>query len=260
MSNQIIPFNYNSHQVRVIEVNDEPWFMAADVCRVLEVGNPSQALTRLETEDVTLISNEGRPVNYISEYGLYALVLGSRKAEAKAFKRWITHEVIPQIRKTGSYSVAPTVPTGSELLALAVLEADKTIKAQAAQIAADAPKVEYHDQYVSESDDVITVRVAAAQVALGEKELREALIQAGWIYRLDLGQRWSNAKGQLEPVYEYRAHAEHKDKFQLRPQHNAPRHHNGQVRQTLYVRQFAVPAIAKRFGSQAHLKLVGVTA
>lgn len=97
-------------EVRSINRNGEPWFVAADVCRVLEIGNPSQALARLdEDEKNTLILNEGNRGNpnmtIVNEPGLYTLVLGSRKPEAKAFKRWITHEVIPAIRKTGGYTI-----------------------------------------------------------------------------------------------------------------------------------------------------------
>lgn len=78
--------------------------MAVDVCRALDIGNPTQALTRLDDDEVTLISNEGgREVNFINEPGLYSLVLGSRKKKARDFKRWITHDVIPSIRKTGAY-------------------------------------------------------------------------------------------------------------------------------------------------------------
>ena len=85
----------------------EPWFVAADVCRALGLGNSSMAISKLDEDERTLISIEGAsnglPVNAVNEPGLYSLVLGSRKPEAKAFKRWITHEVIPAIRKTGGY-------------------------------------------------------------------------------------------------------------------------------------------------------------
>jgi len=88
----------------------EPWFVAADVCRVLEIGNPSQALARLDDDEKSSIRSTdvtpsgGNPnISIVNEPGLYALVLGSRKQEAKAFKRWITHEVIPTIRKHGAY-------------------------------------------------------------------------------------------------------------------------------------------------------------
>lgn len=96
--------------VRTMRINGEPWFAAIDVCKALEIGNPSQALTRLDGDEriTTLISNEGAVTGkssmaFVNEFGLYTLILGSRKPEAKAFKRWITHEVIPTIRKTGGY-------------------------------------------------------------------------------------------------------------------------------------------------------------
>ena len=83
----------------------EPWFVAKDVCECLDLGNPSQAIARLEDYERWLISNEALRANgeisVVSEPGLYSLVLGSRNPEAKAFKRWVTHEVLPSICKTG---------------------------------------------------------------------------------------------------------------------------------------------------------------
>ncbi len=98
--------------VRVTVINAEPWWVAADVCAALDIQNPTDALTRLdEDEKGTLDSTEGGPGRrIINEPGLFSLIMGSRKAEAKAFKRWITHEVLPAIRKTGSYHVAPLDP------------------------------------------------------------------------------------------------------------------------------------------------------
>ena len=91
-------------QVRVMQQDGESWFVAKDVCEVLDIKNPTQAVGRLD-EDERAMLNIGRQgnANVVNEYGLYNLVLASRKPEAKAFKRWITHEVIPSIRKTGSY-------------------------------------------------------------------------------------------------------------------------------------------------------------
>ena len=98
--------------VRVLNINNEPWFVAADVCRALEIGNPSDALSRLDEDEKALVSIEGlsrgnNKGNIINEPGLYSLVLGSRKPEAKEFKRWVTHEVIPTIRKAGGYIADP---------------------------------------------------------------------------------------------------------------------------------------------------------
>ena len=93
-------------KVRSIMQDGEPWFIAADVCKALNVSNPSKAVSRLDDDERAnfKLGRQGN-TNIINEYGLYSIVLSSRKPEAKAFKRWITHEVIPAIRKTGSYSV-----------------------------------------------------------------------------------------------------------------------------------------------------------
>lgn len=118
-------------RVRTTVIDGEPWFVAVDVCHALDIGNPSDALNRLDDDERTLVSIEGasngKPVNGVNEPGLYSLVLGSRKPEAKAFKRWITHEVIPAIRKTGGYHVpqSPAEQMAQELLAAQKLLAEK---------------------------------------------------------------------------------------------------------------------------------------
>lgn len=123
-------------KVRTVMVDNVPWFVAKDVCECLEIGNPSQAITRLdEDERNTLILNEGigNPEKaVVNEYGLYNLILGSRKPEAKAFKRWITHEVLPAIRKTGSYfvpKISPVPSFKSRLVGTAVRDIGGTAKA-----------------------------------------------------------------------------------------------------------------------------------
>lgn len=107
--------------IRAIEKDGAPWFVAADVCRALEIANTTDALSRLD-EDEKYRLNLGLPGGVtwcVNEPGLYALVLGSRKPEAKAFKRWITHEVLPSIRKTGSYTFDGT---SKELQAIFMLD------------------------------------------------------------------------------------------------------------------------------------------
>ena len=111
MSN-LIPHVFNTITVRSLERDGQIWFVAADVCKALEINNPSQALTRLDSDEkTTLTNNEGRAgqgaqnYNIINESGLYSLILRSRKTEAKQFKKWVTSEVLPSIRKTGSYSL-----------------------------------------------------------------------------------------------------------------------------------------------------------
>lgn len=109
MKNQIIPFDYQNHEVRSLLINDEPWFVAKDVCDILDLENPSMVVSRLDEDEVTKFNLGGLSgeTNIVSESGLYSLTLGSKKPEAKPFKRWITHDVIPAIRKTGSYSAKP---------------------------------------------------------------------------------------------------------------------------------------------------------
>jgi prophage antirepressor-like protein len=112
----IIPFQFESHAVRV-QVGDDgqPWFNASDVCAVLDFGNSRQALdSHVDVEDVqkldTLTAGGRQRQNHVNESGLYALILGSTKEAAKRFKRWVTGEVLPIIRKTGAYAAGGTLP------------------------------------------------------------------------------------------------------------------------------------------------------
>ena len=90
--------------MRVVERDGEPWFVAADVCKALDVGNPSQAIARLEDDEkmIALISNEGNKrgspnMTVVNESGLYTLILSSRKPEVKVFKRWVTSDILPYV-------------------------------------------------------------------------------------------------------------------------------------------------------------------
>ena len=102
-------FHFKGRQVRTIQLDGEPWFVAADVCDVLGLNNPSQALSYLDRDERRLITNEAWRTNgnmaIVSEPGLYSLVLRSRRPEAKGFRRWIAHEVIPALRQTGGYQM-----------------------------------------------------------------------------------------------------------------------------------------------------------
>lgn len=110
MNMNITPFQFENHQLRVI-TDDQGmhWFNATDVCDALEMGNPSQAIkSHVDAEDLqkleTLTAGGRQRQNHVNESGLYALILGSTKDEAKKFKRWVTSDVLPSIRKTGTYS------------------------------------------------------------------------------------------------------------------------------------------------------------
>ena len=137
---------------------------------------------------------------------------------------------------------AETAQSAKELtrsdLARMVLAAEEELSVVSAALKSAEPAIAYHDRYVL-SDDVVVVKVWAAQFGLTEPAAYTLLKEKGVVYRISLGERWSNSKGKREEVFEYRARAGRESFawFDLRPQHNAPRHHNGQVRQTLYVRQ-----------------------
>lgn len=108
MSTQVITFDYATAQLRTVMRDGVPWFVAADVCAALGLPNTTRALERLDEDEQALSSIQGisrgnDQVNVVNESGLYSLILGSRKPEAKAFKRWVTHEVLPSIRKNGYY-------------------------------------------------------------------------------------------------------------------------------------------------------------
>lgn len=108
MSNLAV-FEFNSKQVRIIEVDQEPWFVAKDICEILEIGNVSMACERLKEYEkqisAMLISGQNRDALLISESGLYRLVLTSRKPQAEPFQDWVVQEVLPSIRKHGAYSI-----------------------------------------------------------------------------------------------------------------------------------------------------------
>ena len=94
-------------EIRTITKDNEPWFVASDICRSLDLSNPTMAMQRIDDDEKAKfnLGLSGGETNCVNEYGLYSLVLASRKREAKDFKRWITHEVIPSIRKNGGYIV-----------------------------------------------------------------------------------------------------------------------------------------------------------
>lgn len=127
----IIPFQFEAHAVRVqVDELGQPWFNATDVCSALELSNPRDALSKhVDSDDVAkrdIIDNLGRAqrANHVNESGLYALILGSTKEAAKRFQRWVTSEVLPTIRKTGSYTSAnaqPALPVPTQDCVSAIL-------------------------------------------------------------------------------------------------------------------------------------------
>ena len=185
----LMPFHFEGRQVRVaLDDDGTPWFVAQDVCDALDIG--TEQTRRLDADEKGL-----RPVQTpsgsqqmvaVNEPGLYSLVFGSRKPEAKAFKRWVTHEVLPALRQTGTYSMAdaaPTLPrTFAEALRLAADQQD-VIEAQAVQIAAAAPAVEFVERY-ADSTGTKGFREVAKLLGANESAFREFLLDQKIMYRL----------------------------------------------------------------------------
>lgn len=154
-------------KVRVVTRDNEPWFVAKDVCDCLELGNVSKALERVDEDEKGITSSDTpggtQDMLIISEPGLYSLILGSRKPEVKEFKRWVTHDVLPSIRQNGGYMLMRPNETEEEFFARAVLLAQQTLARMDAEKKALTAKVENLEVELDESKLWWSIkRVAAA--------------------------------------------------------------------------------------------------
>lgn len=188
--------NKDFGKVRTVTLNGAPCFVAADVCRALDIGNPTDALRRLDDDEKALVSIEGisngnNKANIVNESGLYSLVLGSRKPEAKQFKRWITHEVIPTIRKTGGYvnnddlfvnTYLPNADDTTKALFRSTLE---TIRTQNAKIEEYKPKAIFADAVSASKSSILVGELAKILqqngVAIGQNRLFAWLRNNGYL-------------------------------------------------------------------------------
>lgn len=188
MNNEIQTFNFNAATLRTLtDENGEPWFVAKDVCDILGHSNASMALDRLD-DDERAKFNLGRQgeANIVNEAGLYALVLGSRKPEARTFKRWVTHEVLPTIRKYGAYMTQQTLDkalTSPDFL----IQLATRLKEEQEKVKALEPKAKALDAF-TDVEDRLLVRDAAkvlsnAGTPISEKQLREWMAANDWIYK-----------------------------------------------------------------------------
>lgn len=257
-------FDFKGNEIRTAVIAGDPWFVAADLCTVLALSNRHSSLALLDDDEKGVHSMETpggvQELAVVNEPGMYSLILRSRRPEAKAFKRWITHEVLPSIRKTGGYGNVPSLPQSfAEALRLAA-DQQEQIEAQAARIAADAPKVEYVDNFLR-SDDTCLFRQLAKRIGFKEHDLREELLTRRVIFRTPIS-RFSESKGRDVIEYRYEPATAYMGWFRECDQPNAPRHHNGQLRTTLYVTPAGKVGIARMLGrlDAAPLELEGATA
>lgn len=166
MTSEIKTFEHPEFgSIRAVEQNNEPWFVAKDIAERLGYSNPRDAIYKhVDPEDKgvancdTLGGNQG--ISIINESGLYSLVLSSKLPNAKKFKRWVTSEVLPAIRRTGGYIAAKADDTPEEIMARALLIANDTIQRQKKQIEADRPKVSYCDEILRCENAILTTTIA----------------------------------------------------------------------------------------------------
>ena len=184
----IVPFNFEGTEVRVNDRNGEPWWVLADVCKVLEIANAPHAASRLDDDEKTTVAisdsgNLNADRTIINESGLWSLVLTSRKSAAKRFKKWITSEVIPSIRKTGGYMVATPEETPEELALRAMSVLQATVARQKNQITELTPKAAALDA-ISEAEGDMGVRDAGRELdGIGQAKVTAYLLDHKWACR-----------------------------------------------------------------------------
>lgn len=175
--------------VRIILQDNEPWFVAKDVCDCLSINDTSKAVSRLDNDEkgTNLIPTLGGNQNLwtVNEYGLYSLVMSSRKPEAKEFKRWVTHEVLPSIRKYGSYNmdIPRTLPDALKLYANEIEAHNKT----KALLEEQKPKVLFADAVNASHTSILVGDLAKLLrqngLDIGQNRLFEKLRQEGYLIK-----------------------------------------------------------------------------
>ena len=200
--NEIQIFNYQSNEVRTVEMCGEPWFVLKDVCTVLGLTTPARVAERLDGDEVSqthLTDSMGRKqeTTVVNESGLYHVILRSDKPEAAPFRKWVTSEVLPSIRKNGGYIVGQQELSPQELMAKALLVANKTLAEREARISEltvqnniMAPKAEYFDELV-DRNMLTSFRDTAKELGIKPKAFVDWLLAKKFIYR--------DQKGKLMP-------------------------------------------------------------
>ena len=198
-------------KVRVARLNNEPIFCIADLCKILDL-TPSKVSQRLSDDVLSkypIVDSIGREqfANFVNEDGLYDVILDSRKPEAKAFRKWITGEVLPAIRKTGGYMISKEEDTEADIMARALLIAQSTMERQKQrlellqnenelqkkELKASSHKVEYFDN-VLQSSSVYVADQIAKELGITAITLNKKLVKMGILIRRN---------GQLLPTADY---------------------------------------------------------
>lgn len=188
--NEVQLFNFENHEVRSLLLNNEPWFVGKDVAEVLGYERADNAIrNHIDKEDKLMhqisASGQNRNMTIINESGLYSLVLSSKLPSAKKFKRWVTSEVLPALRKTGQYQVKEL--SGSELMAKALIEAQSVLAAKDKQIEEMKPKVVFADAVATSHTSILVGELAKILkqngIEMGQKRLFAWLREKGYLIK-----------------------------------------------------------------------------
>ena len=186
-------------EIRTITKDDEPMFCLTDICKALEIKNASDVAKRLDLDEVTRfnLGSQSGETNFVNESGLYAVILRSDKPNAKKFRRWVTSEVLPSIRKNGGYIAGQETLSDEELMAKALLvaqnkiaERDAIIKRQQEKIESDKPKTIFADAVSTSHTSILVGDLAKLicqnGVKIGQKRLFEWLRNNGYLVKSGL--------------------------------------------------------------------------
>jgi prophage antirepressor-like protein len=197
-------FDFSGNEVKTIVINNQPWFVAKDVSDILGFRDPYTATRGLDDDEKLLhtlcVSGQKRETTVVNESGLYSLILKSNKPEAKQFKKWITHDVLPTIRKTGGFvanedmfiqTYLPHADTQTKLMFRATLE---TVRKQNEQMAIMQPKADYFDRLV-DRNLLTNFRDTAKELEIGQRTFINWLLDSGYVYR--------DPKNKLKPYGKY---------------------------------------------------------
>lgn len=183
MDNLQIFKNENFGEIRTVIIDTEPMFCLADVCKALEISNPSKVAQRLDDDERTKLElGRAGETNFITESGLYAVVLRSDKPNARSFRKWVTSEVLPSIRKNGGYLAGQENDPPEVVIAKALVVAQNVIKQNEQRIAELTPKADYFDALV-DRNLLTNLRDTAKELGIKQKQFIKWLEEKRFIYR-----------------------------------------------------------------------------
>jgi prophage antirepressor-like protein len=200
-------FNFDGAKIRIVEKDGQPWFVAKDVCEIIGLSQVSRAMDRLDDDERGLVKvthpqnpEKTLEVNAVNESGLYQLIIASNKPEARTFRKWITSEVLPTIRKTGGYVadddafIATYLPYADEQTKATFRATLALVRKQNEQIAAMRPKAEYFDALV-DRNLLTNFRDTAKELRIRQTDFIKWLLDKRYLYR--------DQKGRLKPYAQF---------------------------------------------------------